>query len=64
MAVISWARVYLTLQKKRQNPNERKIDLIFNSIFAILFTFSAIDIFLTLPEIAKVLKMIKELKPP
>lgn len=61
VAVVYWAKIYITLQKKRQNPSERKIDLIINSILAVLFTFAFLDIFLTLPEIAKILSLIKQL---
>lgn len=55
MAIIFFAKLYITFQKKRQSPEERKIDLIINSIFAILFTVALIDLLLTVPQILDLL---------
>ncbi len=61
MALIFWAKVYLIFQKKRADPEERKIDLILNTVFALLFTFASIDLFITIPEIIQLLQRIIEL---
>ena len=59
MALVFWAKVYITFKKKR-NPEERKWDLIINVVLAMLFTFALIDLALTLPRIFELLKMIGE----
>jgi len=61
MALIHWAKVYLIFQKKRADPEEKKIDLIINCIFAILFTFAFMDLFFTLPQIMNLIKGIIEI---
>jgi len=58
MGLIHWAKVYLIFQKKRADPEEKKIDLIVNCTFAILFTFAFMDLFFTLPEIMNLIKII------
>jgi len=59
MALIFWAKTYITFRKKR-NPEERKLDLIINVVFAILFTFALIDLALTLPKVFELLRMLGE----
>lgn len=56
MSIIFWSKVYITFQKRRQNPEERKADLIINSIFALLFTIAFMDIIMTIPQIAYLLE--------
>lgn len=55
MALIHWAKLYITFQKHRQDPEERKLDLVVNSIFAVLFTVALIDLLLTIPQIIDLL---------
>jgi hypothetical protein len=62
MAVIHWAKLYIIFQKKRQNPEEKRLDLIYNSIIAFLFTFATMDILFTLPEIAKLISILRNIK--
>jgi hypothetical protein len=59
MSIIFWARVYLSFQKRRQDPAERKVDLIVNCIFALLFTIALIDFLMTIPQIINILEKIK-----
>lgn len=61
MALIFWAKVYITFQKKRLDDRERRVDLIIDSIFAILFTFASMDLITTLPEIMDLIIKIKSL---
>jgi hypothetical protein len=60
MAIVFWSKVYISFQKKR-DLEERKWELIINSIFALLFTFALIDLVLTLPKIIEILQMISKL---
>ena len=55
MAVFFWMRLYITFRKRRQEPEERRIDLITNATLALLFTVGAIDLYMTLPEIISLL---------
>jgi hypothetical protein len=61
MSVFYWSRVYIIFQRKRQDPDERRWDLIFNSILAVLFTFALIDLMMTIPKILQMLDMIHQL---
>lgn len=61
MSLIFWAKVIITFRQHRQDPNERKWNLILNSTFAVLFTFAFIDLVTTIPQIIKVLIMIRDI---
>jgi hypothetical protein len=58
MAIISFAKIYIAFQKKRANPQERRFDLIVNSIYAVIFSFALIDLLTTLPQIIELLAKI------
>jgi hypothetical protein len=61
MAVFYWMRVYISFQRKRQDPDERRWDLVFNCILALLFTFATIDLIMTIPKIIQILDSIHQL---
>ena len=61
MAVFFWMRLYITFRKHRQEPEERRIDLITNATLALLFTVGAIDLYMTLPEIIALLIKLQSL---
>jgi hypothetical protein len=61
LALVFWAKVYITFQRHRQDPTERKWDLVINSIFALLFTFALLDLITTLPKIIELLNQISGL---
>ena len=60
MALIFWAKVWITFQKRR-NPEERKWDLIINCVFALLFTFALLDLITTLPKIVQIIEQIRNI---
>lgn len=61
MAVVYWAKVYITYQKRRAEEDEKRLDLVLNAIFALLFTFAFLDLLATLPEIIEILNKIRTL---
>ena len=60
MSLVFWSKVYLSYQKHR-DLEERKWELIINSIFALLFSFAFLDLVLTLPKIIELLQIMSKL---
>jgi len=61
MALIFWAKSYITLTKKRETLKEKWIDLSIDLTLAILFSIAFVDLFFSIPDALRLIELIRDL---
>jgi hypothetical protein len=61
MSLIFWGKVYITMTKKRQTWQEKRVDLAIDITLALLFSIAFIDLFFDIPKIIHLEGLLKQL---
>ena len=59
MSIVFWGKVFLDIKKHRVSWQEKWMDLALDLFLALVFSIGFVDLFLTLPQIVKLLNILR-----